>query len=311
MRRLETFMVNGFLESGKTEFIKFTIEQPYFKLAGKALIIACEEGEVEYEESFLKEFDVALEVVDNEEDFHVENLIALEAKHRPKRIIVEYNGMWNYKDIELPSMWQLEQQITMIDATTFKSYFENMKSMILDMARNSEMVIFNRCDKVEDLSSFKRNIKMVNQQGEIIFEGANGEIPTTLEEELPYDIGKPTIKLDNDAYPVWFFDMLENTNRYIGKKIEFEAEVLIDGEMPTGYFIPGRVAMTCCEDDLEFLGFFCSYEKTELLVDKSWVKVKAVIGKEYFDEYNGEGPVLYGTSIMRINEPKNRVLSFK
>ncbi len=42
------YIINGFLESGKTEFITYTISQPYFRIKGKTLIIACEEGEVEY-----------------------------------------------------------------------------------------------------------------------------------------------------------------------------------------------------------------------------------------------------------------------
>ena len=42
------YMINGFLESGKTEFITYTIAQPYFRIKGKTLIIACEEGMMSY-----------------------------------------------------------------------------------------------------------------------------------------------------------------------------------------------------------------------------------------------------------------------
>ena len=48
------YMINGFLESGKTEFITYTLAQPYFRIKGKTLIIACEEGEVEYDPELLK-----------------------------------------------------------------------------------------------------------------------------------------------------------------------------------------------------------------------------------------------------------------
>ena len=44
------YMINGFLESGKTEFISFTLAQPYFQVRGKTLLLLCEEGENEYEE---------------------------------------------------------------------------------------------------------------------------------------------------------------------------------------------------------------------------------------------------------------------
>ena len=48
------YIINGFLESGKTEFITYTLSQPYFQIRGKTLLIVCEEGEVEYEEVLLR-----------------------------------------------------------------------------------------------------------------------------------------------------------------------------------------------------------------------------------------------------------------
>ena len=88
------YMINGFLESGKTEFITYTIAQPYFRIKGKTLIIACEEGEIEYDEILLKKTNSVVEWIEEEEDFTTENLLELEKKHNPERIIIEYNGMW-------------------------------------------------------------------------------------------------------------------------------------------------------------------------------------------------------------------------
>ena len=47
------YMINRFLESGKTEFITYTLAQPYFRIKGTTLIILCEEGEVEYDSQLL------------------------------------------------------------------------------------------------------------------------------------------------------------------------------------------------------------------------------------------------------------------
>ena len=35
------FLINGFLEAGKTQFLDFTIQQDYFKTEGKTLLIVC------------------------------------------------------------------------------------------------------------------------------------------------------------------------------------------------------------------------------------------------------------------------------
>ena len=46
--KMPLFLINGFLEAGKTQFIKFTLTQDYFQTEGKTLLIVCEEGEEEY-----------------------------------------------------------------------------------------------------------------------------------------------------------------------------------------------------------------------------------------------------------------------
>ena len=96
------YIINGFLESGKTEFISYTISQPYFQIKGKTLLILCEEGEIEYDEEILRRSHTIVEVVDDEEQMTPANLIELEKAHKPERIIIEYNGMWNFKNLKLP-----------------------------------------------------------------------------------------------------------------------------------------------------------------------------------------------------------------
>jgi len=61
------YVINGFLESGKTEFITFTLGQPYFQIKGKTLLILCEEGENEYEEELLKRSRTEVELIEDEE----------------------------------------------------------------------------------------------------------------------------------------------------------------------------------------------------------------------------------------------------
>ena len=307
---IPVYFINGFLESGKTEFIKYTIAQPYFKSKGTTLLILCEEGELEYEEELLKKTRTVLEVIEEEEDFNAEYLMELEKKHKPERIIIEFNGMWNMKEMKLPIHWSIDQQITMIDASTFPMYYTNMKSMVAEMVRKSEMIIFNRCDGIKELSNYKRNVKAVNQQAEIIFEDSQGEINEMMEEELPYDIKQPVIKLDDEGFAVWYLDSLDHIERYEGKTVEFIGQVLKPISFPKDYFVPGRLAMTCCADDMAFLGFTCEYENAPELKEKSWVKVTAKVSCEYWADYHGEGPVLHAEKVEAAKAPKEEVINF-
>lgn len=304
------YMINGFLESGKTEFITYTLAQPYFQVRGKTLLILCEEGENEYDPMLLKQSRTVLEVIDEEEDFVPNKLIELEKKYKPERIIVEYNGMWNYKEMKLPWHWRIEQQITTIDASTFPMYFTNMKSLLAEQIRKSELIIFNRCDGVEDLGSYKRNVKAINPKAEIVFEDSNGEINEIMEEDLPYDLKAPVIDLDNNGYGIWYLDSMDHLERYEGKTVSFVGMVLKPEKFPKGYFVPGRMAMTCCAEDMAFLGYACAYDGTGSLEDKQWVKVTARVEKEYFEQYQGEGPVLHALSVEQTRAPKEEIISF-
>lgn len=305
------YIINGFLESGKTEFISYTISQPYFQIRGKTLLIVCEEGEIEYDTKLLAKSRTIMEVIDEEEDFTPERLFELEKQHKPERIVIEYNGMWNCKDMKLPWHWTVEQQITTINGATFQTYYTNMKSLVAEQIRKSELIIFNRCDGLnEQLANFKRNVKAVNPQADIVFEDKDGEINQLLEEDLPYDLNQPVIALDNMGYGIWYLDSMDNLGRYLGKTVRFVAMVLKPKDFPKNYFVPGRMAMTCCADDMAFLGFACEYDKADELTEKSWVEITATVDKEYRAEYKGEGPVLRAVSVTAAKKPKDDIISF-
>ena len=308
---IPVYFINGFLESGKTEFINFTIEEDYFKIDELTLIIACEEGEKEYEPEALENGNAVLEYLDGESDFTLKNLSALAEKHQPERIIIEYNGMWNPKDILLPENWSMEEQITLIDATTFAMYYANMRSRIAEMVRYADVVVFNRCDNIalDELQSFRRSVRAINSFGDIMFENAYGEMDLG-EEELPYDLESDTIVLNEDTYGIWYMDAMERMDRYQGKTVEFLAMIMHQEGFPQGWLIPGRVAMVCCEEDIAFLGFPCKWEGAPL-ADGQWVKMTAVMKEEYWFEYEGEGPVLYGISAEPAEAPEKAMIDIR
>lgn len=303
------FVINGFLDSGKTQFINYTLAQPYFRTKGTTLLIVCEEGEEEYDERLLKATNTVMVTVEEEEEITPDKLMEMDKKYKPNRIIFEYNGMWNYKNFKLPFLWKLEQQITLIDATSFELYYTNMRSLLAESLRKSELIIFNRCDNLTDkLTTYKRNVKALNQQAEIVFEDKEGEVNATLEEELPFDVSKDFIELTDETYGIWYLDVLDNLDRYLGKKVSFVANALVPGDFAKDLFVPGRQIMTCCAQDIQFLGFPCKYEGK--VTNHSWLKVTCEVKKEYFAGYKEEGPVLQAISVEPVKAPKQEVLTF-
>lgn len=183
--RMPLFLVNGFLEAGKTEFLQFTMEQEYFQTEGKTLLIVCEEGEEEYEEELLASTNTTAVYVDELEKLTPEYLEELELLYNPERVLMEWNGMWNQDDLRIPKDWMVYQQITIIDGSTFELYVNNMKPLLGAMVRGSELIIMNRCDGIEDLDSYRRTLKAMNPKAELIFEDEEGEIEEITEPICP------------------------------------------------------------------------------------------------------------------------------
>jgi len=269
----------------------------------------CEEGEEEYDPRILKATNTIKVDVENEADMTVEKLMEFDKKYKPSRVIIEYNGMWNYKNFKLPFMWNLEQQITTIDGSSFELYYTNMRSLLGEMLRKSELIIVNRCDGLEEkLATYKRNIKALNQTSEIVFEDKEGEMNATLDEDLPFDVSKDVIELTDETYGVWYLDMLDNLSRYEGKTVKFVGRALLPGEFAKNKLIvPGRAVMTCCAEDIQFLGFPCKYDGE--IKDKTWVKITAKIAEEYFEGYKGKGPMLTALEVTPCKAPKNEIIS--
>lgn len=294
------YLMTGFLDSGKTQFLKFTLEQDYFQIDGKTLLILCEEGEEEYDPMEMLKYGVVIERLEDREDLTEEWLEEMNRKHEPERVVIEYNGMWKVSDLEsmkMPAGWAIEQKITTVDASTFQMYLTNLKPLFVEMVRGAELVLFNRCEDKKPLAGYRRSVKVVSPQAEVIFEDEEGEVSNIFEDDVPYDLKAPVIEILREDYGIWYVDMMENPDRYKGKVVEFTAKVLKPKAFPSKVFLPGRMAMTCCADDTTFLGYVCRSAYAPKLKPGQWVKVRAKVRFANLSIYRGEGPVLEAENI--------------
>ncbi len=76
-------------------------------------------------------------------------------------------------------------------------------------------------------TSYRRTIRAMSRDSEIVLEDAEGEIEqATLEEDLPYDINADVIEIKPEDYGIWYIDCMDQPERYQGKTVEFTAMVL-------------------------------------------------------------------------------------
>lgn len=293
--RTAVFVINGFLESGKTTFIKNAILMDPNLKEERILVICCEEGEEEYEG--LPD-NVLVHYVEDKDDLTPELLKKLDDSFSPTYVVAEYNGIWGMQSLyrtKIPMGWRVAGQFSVVDAATFENYYNNMKGIFADMLRLSARVYVNRCEKDSHFKFMKDSIKACSPRTDIIYmSDEEGIMNVTLEEDLPYDINDPVIMIQSDDYMTWYIDMTENIERYLGKTVMFTAQIGKPERFRDKYFLAGNMVITCCEDDKQFFGFVCRYERVSSLKMGTRMKLRCEVHFEEAPEYGGNpGPVLY------------------
>ena len=269
-------IVRGILESGKTKFIQDSLKFKDFGDLGRVLIISQEQGEEEYNQEELKKCKASVTYLDSVSDWTDVNINNLIREYKPQVLFIEVNETWDFDSLNMPMYFDVQQVMTIIDGTTFNTYFANMRQRFVDMIRSSEIVIINRCEPVPETSQMKRNVKMVNPNCAVLAIDENGQ-ELKLESDLPYSLKEENIKIELDQFGAFYIDTFENKDRYEGRIVEFDCMAVFDRKLPPKSFVAGRLAMTCCADDIQLMGHLCTYKGDVHVENKSWIHLKAVI----------------------------------
>ena len=230
---IPVYLVAGFLDSGKTNFINGVLEDGFAR-QDRTLLLRCEEGEEEYNSRALA--NVTVVDVEDEAELTCSRMKELEKQYRPKQVLIEYNGMWQmerlYREV-LPANWVLYQIMTFVEASTFELYVKNMGQLMMEKITNADLLVFNRAT--------------------------------------------PELR-ESRKYP--------------------------------GVHCPGRFAMVCCENDIQFLGLVAKGVGLKDFKNRDWVEVTARMAVETHDAYKGKGPVMHVLSIAPCQKPAQDVVTF-
>ena len=103
---------------------------------------------------------------------------------------------------------------------------------------------------------------------------------------------------------------MDHPEKYDGKELKFHAMVYRDKAFSNDKLVPGRFAMTCCEADIQFIGFVCHAQNASDWGQKAWVNVDAKAKFEYCKDYKGKGIVLYANAPLSPAEPGEQLVYF-
>ena len=166
------YLFTGFLEAGKTKFIKETMQDENFNDGNrKYLIVQCEEGEEEFEPSDFGD-NVSICTFDSADDLVPERLLARQKRAGADIIVIEYNGMWMLDKLysSLPEEWMVYQEIFLADSTTILSYNANMRQLVVDKLTSAEMVVFNRTGENTDKEALHKLVRGISRKANICYE---------------------------------------------------------------------------------------------------------------------------------------------
>ncbi len=322
-KQIPVYLFVGQLESGKTKFIQETMEDPQFDSGDKTLLLVCEDGEIEYDPSRFAFGGVHVAQIEDKSELTQENLAALAEKSGCGRVLVEYNGMWLLQDLydAMPDNWVVFQCLATADGTTIKTYAGDnaMRALLLDKLRASELLVVNRAEAVNDDESRQLIHKLVRQASrrcDIAYEFKDGSVGyDDIPDPLPFDINAPVVEIPAEFFGVWYMDCMDEMEKYDGKTVKFLAQVCQTNRAGKGCFVPGRFAMTCCVQDIQFVGFPCKYEDYKNLEQRSWITLTAKVNVKYHPIYKGQtagstGPVLTALAIEPAEKPLDDVVTF-
>ena len=311
--RVPVYLITGFLESGKTSFINKVLRQSYFQIPQATLVINCEEGEEGYDSADLTHYRTFVSDFGEETALTPDRLREIEEELHPGRVMVELNPLWgvkNFENMPLPDGWGIVQEIAVVDAATYPVYRTNMKSLFVEMFANADLVMFNRCTEDMALADFRRGIKVSNPSCEIAFEDRHREMMDIFEDKLPYDTEADVINIEDVDYGIFYVDLRDNPERYEGKTVHFRGKMMKNKALGSKYFGLGWMAMTCCAEDLQFIGYICESPKARGFGNGSWVEVTAKVEIRHMLAYRGKGPVFRVISMETIEKPESELVYF-
>ncbi len=313
MKQIPVYLFLGFLDAGKTKFVQETFEDPRFDdTRERTLLLVTEEGEEEYDPAKFAVKNFSVEVLAPEE-LTADALLKLQKKYRPQRVVVEYNGMLLLQKFfeAMPDGWLIAQVMTFFEAATFLTYNKNMRQLVYDKVQYADMVVFNRFRETDSQEEFHKVIRAMTRRPEIVYEYVGGRaVYDEIVDPLPFDFNADPIVIADRDYAFFYRDLVEDPQKYAGKRVRFKGLVAIDKRMPQGTIVVGRHIMTCCEADIAYSGLVCLHASVLPLRMRDWVIVTARIDIGYHQIYGQEGPVLKAVSIEYAEPPEAEVATF-
>jgi len=298
---IETRLVYGFPDAGKTSYISDCIANDYFHKYGSTLILCFERGDLSYNPEALREKRTSVVYHDGSRDVKDFCLEAINL-YKPDRIYVEMNStMPSLKD-SFPSGMDVKFACTFFNWPDLRAQLSNNRQEIGQMVSSSQQITFRDCPSKALLAPYSQTFRLMNARASYLRRDPMGYHEKAFDLFLPFSLEAPALRVTRDFYlPLWL-DSLDHPEHYDGKTLRFTDPLEIrsnDG------LRAGLVVMTCCMSDLQFLSF--RLEESES-IQTGWFTFEALACKAS-DEYGRPILLLKAENLVPAIPPKDLIFN--
>ena len=107
-------------------------------------------------------------------------------------------------------------------------------------------------------------------------------------EECPFDLSQDVVDIPDEDFGVWYVDVMDHPERYAERLVHMKLMMCHSKKYP-GIHCPGRFAMVCCENDVQFLGLIAKGGGLDALENRDWIEVTAKNGGGEAQGLQGQG----------------------
>ena len=276
----------------------------FFHRRGTTLVLCFEQGKEAYDAQALAEKKSFVACHDGKEDIATFCSRSIE-EYSPDRIYVEMNSaMPELKDC-FPACMNVNCAVTWIAWDTLEQLFSDNVQQLSRMVTDSQQITFRGCPSKELLAPYSQAFRLMNQKASYLRQDPMGYHEKAFDLFLPFSLEAGEIEIPEEHYlPLWL-DALDHPEHYEGKTLHFTSPLELRNDSGNAAWAAGRVVMTCCMADLQFMSF--ELESGADITEAGWAVFDAS-GVLSADAYGRRKLKLRPCSITRVPALKDPIL---
>ena len=258
MNSIASTLVYGFPDAGKTSYIRDCIQSGFFHRRGTTLILCFEQGEEQYDEAALAEKRTTVEYYSGGD---VKTFCEYAVnRHRPDRIYVEMDAFKEGLREQFPECIKVTFAVTLIDWGTFQACYVSNMQILRQLVEAANQVTFRDCPQSRMLEPYSQAFRIMNPKAVYLRQDPMGYHEKAFDIFVPFSLEDAEITIDEKNFlPLWL-DAFDHPEHYSGKLLHF-TDPLELRKGADGLWTCGRVVMTCCMADLQFMSFELDADK--------------------------------------------------